>query len=170
MSRGPVVGRILVGAAALGALAGCGRLKPADVCESSTAHTEVATINETASTNSSAIDVAVFCDGSATRTLEPRGAVGNASSLDPAPKTFPPGSAEVLQFLADLDAVGSVSAIHASPASAVLALSGCPKSVSFGTETTISAGGKTSGDIQCLQNPSPADTAIAADSQTLLQK
>jgi hypothetical protein len=69
-------------------------------------------------------------------------------------------------FLTDLDTVGDVSAIPASPANANLQ-SDCAKSGSFGTVTTITAQGKTSGDMQCLKDPTATASALAADCRAL---
>jgi hypothetical protein len=128
---------------------------PSSVDASSSAdRTVVATIVVSLSTNSSEIDVAVYSDGSAERTLGPSRPAGT-TSLDPQPKSYPAGSPEVLMFLCDLAAAGDVSAIPIR--------GDCGKSVSFGTTTTVTAGGKTSGDLQCLQNASAAATALAGD-------
>lgn len=114
----------------------------------------VALIKVSASTNSAEIDVTVYSDGSANRTIGP----ARNSDLDGTPAMFPPGQPAVAQFLADLDAVGSVAAIP---------IGQCGKSVSFGTTTTVTAGGKTSGDLQCLSNPTPAETRLVEDCNTL---
>ena len=136
------------------------------VVNTSAARQPAASIHVTQSTNTSAIDVVAFDDGSAERTL---GASrdGGTTGLDPAPKSYPPLSPEVLAFLCDLRAVGDVSAIPADPGRPYPTLPGCAKSVSFGTVTTVSAGGKTSGDLQCLDNPSAAATALAHDADVL---
>jgi hypothetical protein len=113
-----------------------------------------ASIRVSRSTNSSEIDVVVYSDGSAERTLGPHNPAGT-TSLDPPPKSYPPASLEVMTFLADLAGTGDISTLPV--------VSDCPKSVSFGTETTISAGGKTSVDMQCLANPTPDAMGLAAD-------
>jgi hypothetical protein len=125
----------------------------------------VASIRVTRSTNSSEIDVVAFDDGSAERTLGVTRGAG--TGLDPAAKSYPAGSPEVLTFLCDLSALGDVSAIPADPGGAIPTHSGCAKSASFGTVTTVTAGGKTSGDLQCLENPSAAATALAQDAVVL---
>jgi hypothetical protein len=111
-----------------------------------------ASIHVSRSTNSPEIDVAVNADGSAERT-----AVGGGS-IRPAPMSYPPESPAVEQFLADLVASGDVSQIPTAQ---------CPKSASFGTTMTVTANGKTSGDLQCLQNPTAAQAALAKDCATL---
>ena len=114
----------------------------------------LALIKVSASTNSAEVDVTVYSDGSANRTIGP----ARNSSLDGKPAMFLPGQPAVAQFLADLDAVGNVAAIP---------IGQCPKSTSFGTITTVTAGGKTSGDLQCLKNPTPAETSLAGDCDVL---
>jgi len=114
----------------------------------------VALIKVSASTNSAEVDVTVYSDGSATRTIGP----ARNSVLDVTPAMFLPGQPAVAHFLADLDAVGNVAAIP---------IGQCPKSASFGTTTTVTAGGKTSGDLQCLKNPTAAETSLAADCDAL---
>jgi hypothetical protein len=139
----------------------CGALDPlppagSSLCNGSTDHTQVAAIHVTASTNSPAIDVAVFCDGSAARTISDP-SYPNVTNV--MPRTYDPGSPEVMTFLADADAVADVSTIPID--------AGCPKSVSFGTVTTVSARGQSSGDLQCLANPTPAAAALANDCKLL---
>jgi hypothetical protein len=156
----------LIAAASAGAMAGCGSSGAgprSGVCDGVTATGQVATIHVTRSTNSPELTVAVHCDGSAERTL---GEAGDNNPLDVMPQTYAPSSPEVVMFLTDLDAVGDVSAIPASPANANL-LSDCAKSASFGTVTTITAQGKTSGDMQCLEDPTATASALAADCRVL---
>jgi hypothetical protein len=102
--------------------------------------TELAEIDETASTNSPAIRVTVFDDASAVRTVGAPPQNGDRFE-------YPPGSPAVATFLTDLAAVGDVSQISTSP---------CAKSASFGTVTTVVAAGKTSGDMQCLSSAATA--------------
>ena len=157
----------LIVAAGAWAMVGCGKSggsgQGPSVCGTSPDHTQAATIHVTASTNSPEIFVAVYCDGSAERTLGGSDA-GNVG--DVVPKTYEPSSPDVLKFLTDLDLVGEVSASPASHSPANIG-NECGKSVSFGTVTTIAAGGKTSGDMQCIQNPTPDQTALAADCRVL---
>jgi hypothetical protein len=113
----------------------------------------VALIVESASSNAAEADVTVYSDGSANRTIgSPRG------SFSVSPAMFPAGSPEVVVFLADLTAVGNVSTIQ---------IGQCGKSVSFGTTTTVTANGSTSGDLQCLKNPTAAAAALAMDCAVL---
>ena len=156
-----------IGAASIGPALGCRDTKEttasAALCRGSTAHIEAARIDVTRSTNSPDISVVVYCDGSAERTV---GATSTNSAAEMLPKVYEAGSADVLTFLHDLDVVGDVSAIPASDTPASLP-GECPKSVSFGTVTTVTADGKTSGDLQCLLEPTAAQTALASDARVL---
>jgi hypothetical protein len=114
----------------------------------------VALIHVTRSTNSSAIAVTVFDDASAERSV----AATSIAGRDPPAKSYPAGSPEVATFLCDLTAAGPVSAIPTVM---------CPKSVSFGTFTTITDGDQTSGDLQCLAGASAAAVALAHDCDVL---
>jgi hypothetical protein len=109
---------------------------------------EVAHIRESASTNTPEINVAVYADASAQRTI----AGNNAQYVTN--KTYPAGSADVMTFLTELHLVGDVSKIPTA--------GDCGKSVSFGTETIVSADGMTSGDLQCLLATAPDADAMLA--------
>lgn len=156
-----------IGAASIWPAFGCGETPgtpaTATVCGGSTAHIDAAQINVTRSTNSPDVSVIVYCDGSAERTV---GAESTNSAAEVLPKVYEAGSADVLAFLHDLDAVGDVSAIPASQAPTYRP-DACPKSASFGTVTTVTASGKTSGDLQCLLEPTAAQTALASDARVL---
>jgi len=117
------------------------------------------------STNTPEVDVVVYSDGSAERTV-----LGNMTSLPapvPAgsPRVYPAGSPEVMAFLSDLSASGDLAAIG-DPAPVFWSES-CPKSASFGTTTKVTVGGVTSGDVQCLINPTAAQTALSHDCDVL---
>lgn len=127
--------------------------------DGSVARVLAATVQVSRSTNSPAIEVTVYRDGSAERTL---GALGQRNFRNVMPKVYPPRSPDVVAFLADLDAVGDVSAL---PIAAY-----CPKSASFGTTTTVSARGHSSGDLQCLEAPSAIAKALANDCSSLAWK
>jgi hypothetical protein len=118
-------------------------------------HATAAEIHVSRSTNSPAIDVIMFCDSSAERTLE---SAGDTNDVNATPKVYPPGSPEVMAFLADLNAVGDVSTIPTDY---------CDKPVSFATTITVSDLGKSSGDLECLNYPSASQTALANDCETL---
>lgn len=118
----------------------------------------VAEIVETESTNYPGFDVLVYGDGSAVQTTIPsRGCRYSGSDADVCQSSstdYPPGTPIVMQFIADLQAVGDVSGIQSS---------WCGKSTSFGTYTRVSANGNTSNDLQCMENPTPAQCALYAD-------
>jgi hypothetical protein len=163
-----VASSLLLAEALVMLTAGCGReplsAQSVDgdigVIDTATAAVVVAIIDQSASTNARSSEVVVYSDGSAVRTVEPPAGGflllpdGGSVPLGPAPASFPPGSPEVMRFLADLAVVGDVSAI---------ATSWCPKSVSFGTTTTVWARGEQSGDLQCADSPSPAQAAFISD-------
>jgi hypothetical protein len=130
------------------------------VCDGLTAANQAAIIHVTGSTNSPGLSVTVYCDGSAVRSIG-----ADTNNVGVTPKTYAPRSPEVLMFLSDLDAVGDVSAIAASPADP--RQRECTKSVSFGTMTTITAQGKTSGDIQCITDPTREESVLVADCRVL---
>ncbi|HEY6477472.1 MAG TPA: hypothetical protein VI456_12900 [Polyangia bacterium] len=115
---------------------------------------EVARIVVSASTNSAEVDVVVNSDGSAVRTIGPP----KNDVLDSDPAMFPADSAAGLAFLSDLAAVGDVSMIP---------ITLCGKSASFGTTTEVTAGGVASGDLQCIDNPTEVESALAKDCDTL---
>jgi len=152
-----------------GAVVGrCTGACPPDASADGVAQSLVATIVYSRSTNSPEIDVLVFSDGSAERTVieDLRLIIPDAGpTMSGSPRTYPAGSPEVTQFLADLAAVPDLAATG-DPG---LSIGGerCPKSVSFGTRTTVTAGEVTSGDLQCLSNPTAAQTALANDAMVL---
>ena len=131
------------------------------VCGGLTERVQAAVVHMTASSNSPPIDVVIYCDASAERTLAsdlPNNNVGIT------PRTWAAGSPEIVKFLAELDASGDVSQFSVT-------IYGCAKSASFGTVTTITALGKTSGDVQCLRYfPSPAEDALRRDCDLLTEK
>jgi len=112
----------------------------------------VAECSESASTNSGAITVLVYSDGSATRTVGPPNWGPYVCPDGGCDSYYPPGS--LTYFLEDLRAVGDLSNIKGA---------WCGKSASFGTTTTVAANEKTSVDLQCMQNPTPAQCALYYD-------
>lgn len=96
-------------------------------------------------------------DTSADRTLGPS-RPGGHPGRDTPPKTYDAGAPEVAAFLSDLAEIGDVSAIP---------IGQCSKSISFGTVTTVTVDGTTSGDLQCLKTPSLTSAALAADCAVL---
>lgn len=121
-------------------------------------HALVGEIFESASTNARSMKVEVFADASAERSLGPPTQLeeqtdGGLGALDGTPKTFPPASADVLVFLQALAAVNDLSAIPIRRS--------CTKSISFGTTTTVTANGQTTGDLQCIDSESDAGDVTA---------
>ncbi len=115
---------------------------------------DVATISLSASTNTPSVLMIVYSNAAADEIVGPTvGAPGYSS-------TYPPGSPDVVAFLSDLAAVGNVAAIPTGDQ--------CSKSVSFGTTTTVSAGGNTSGDLQCLTDPTAAEVRLVMDCARLV--
>jgi hypothetical protein len=118
----------------------------------------VASIHVTASTNSGTIGVVVYSDGSAVRTTGTARVDG--STLTPDPAVFPAASPPVIAFLCDLAAAGPVMQIPIT--------GGCAKSASFGTTMSVTAGGQSSGDLECLApEASPAANALSHDCDVL---
>lgn len=111
------------------------------------------------STNSPEFRVTVLNVGSASRAVIAPD--GTPSVL----RSFPRGSSEGTLFLYDLQTVGDLSA--AGDPGPIFGES-CGKSASFGTQTNIVSLGVSSGDLQCLVNPTPAQTALARDTDVLL--
>jgi hypothetical protein len=106
----------------------------------------LAIINVSGSTNTFPYSITVYQDGSAKAAVE-----GSTSS-----ETLPPKTVNIVQLQGLLNQIGDVSKI---------ANGSCAKSVSFGTTTTISYNGNTSGDLQCLKDDSTeprADKDLAA--------
>jgi len=123
-------------------------------------HALVGEIFQSASTNARSMKVEIFADASAERTIGPPTADeaqtdGGLGPLDGTPKSFPPGSPDVLVFLQALAGVNDLSAIPIRR--------NCTKSISFGTTTTVRANGQTSGDLQCVDSESDAGDATAGE-------
>src|SRR5581483_1670880 len=132
----------------------------------------VANIVLSSSTNSPEIAVEVDQEGSAERVLvAPDGGLLSAGSDGglsiPPPHTFPAGSPEVTRFLYDLRLAGDIRQVG-DPGP--IFGEACAKSASFGTTTkvTLFADGETSGDLQCLLNPSDAQLALVRDVDVLV--
>jgi len=112
----------------------------------------LATITRSRSTNSRGYEVVIRNDGSATAEIG-----GSSFALRTEPsrsQQFPPGTIDTKTLRRLLTEISDVSRIPIGP---------CAKSVSFGTRTQISYGGKTSGDLQCVRQQ-----ALGGD-QALLQ-
>ena len=112
-------------------------------------------ITNSGSTNTPGSTLTLNTDGSGSlmysRDSYDMSAVGNSSRF--VDKTFPAGTFNVAQLENLLTQIGDVSAIPDH---------GCIKSISFGSTTTITYLGKTSGDISCLTN---ADLKIYLDTK-----
>jgi hypothetical protein len=121
------------GVSAAGATSCVGELAP------DTSRTVVAVFNESASTNADAYVFSLNSDGSAVGSP-----VLTTRDVDFTKQLciLPPGTAEALACIDSLRQVGDVSSIPIEY--------DCPKSVSFGTETTVTCDGHTSGDLQCV--------------------
>jgi hypothetical protein len=108
---------------------------------------DLATIIESRCTNFLGYNVVVHNDGSAT--VEIRGAM----------QQFPPETIDTTKLRSPLTTIGDVSRIP---------IGFCAKSASFGTTTKIAYAGKTSGDLQCVQQQaSGGDPALLQASQDL---
>jgi len=108
-------------------------------------------ITNSGSTNTRASTLTINTDGSGSSMYRKDTTAGNSSRF--VDKTFPAGTFKVAQLKNLLTQIGDVSAIPDH---------GCIKSISFGSTTTITYQGKTSGDISCL---SKADLKIYLDAK-----
>ena len=106
-------------------------------------------ITNSGSTNTPESTLKINTDGSGSLEYRKDTTAGNSSRF--VDKTFPAGTFKVAQLKNLLTQIGDVSAIPDH---------GCIKSISFGSTTTITYLGKTSGDISCLSN---ADLKIYLD-------
>jgi len=118
-----------------------------------------AQITLTSSTNSPEFRVAVDNLGNVERSVVDL--TGTPRDL----RSFPVASPEATLFLYDLHAVGDLSTV--GDPGPIFGES-CGKSGSLGTQTKIVSLGVSSGDMQCLVNPTPEQTALAHDADVLL--
>jgi len=122
---------------------------------SNSANNIVAVITNSGSTNTPGFTLTLYTDGSGALTYKQD---LNAQRFHRyADKKFPPGTFDSNQYTSILTQINDVSAIPDH---------GCLKSVSFGTTTTITYKGKTSGDLSCLSNQ---DQKIYLDLKQLVQ-
>lgn len=113
----------------------------------------LATIMQSGCTNTCAYDVAISDDGSATATT-----IATTHSLVTEQK-FPAGTIDTATLRDLLTEIRDVSRIPTGI---------CPKPASFATTTRITYAGKTSGDLQCIQQPeSGGDQALLHESEQL---
>jgi hypothetical protein len=122
---------------------------------------EVARIRNSGSANRPAVQVIVYADASAVRMVESRGTIPDSGEVPNfvTERTYPAGSPFIIQFMEDLAAAGDVALIPTVT---------CAKSVSFGSTTEVTAGGRTSGDLQCAsKDVTPAQAALIQDCELL---
>ena len=131
---------------ALGAVGCAGGSAPPPV------RADQATIVQSASTNTRSISLVVTRGGSVTYTLGNT----NGTTLTPVTGIVAIAASTASQLFADLDAASPLSALPGS---------GCVKSVSFGTSTTIVYGGQTTPDVSCETNP--AETSLYNDTRPI---
>ena len=112
-------------------------------------------ITNSGSTNTPESTLTINTDGSGSLMYHKDTTAGNSNRF--VDKTFPAGTFKVAQLKNLLAQIGDVSAIPDH---------GCIKSISFGSTTTITYLGKTSGDISCL---SKADLKIYLDAKEQVQ-
>ncbi len=114
-------------------------------------------IAQSRSTNTLGYRLVIHNDGSATAGIGNSGVTSGAGASRS--QQFPPGTVDAATLRRLLDRIVDVSKIPTGF---------CPKSVSFGTRTTITYAGKTSGDLQCVRpRPSTANAAPLAASEDL---
>lgn len=112
----------------------------------------LATIIQSGSTNTRGYKIVIHNDGSASEEIN--SASSDSRTEPPLSQRFPPGTIDTKTLRRLLMVIGDVSRIP---------IGACAKSVSFGTHTQINYANKTSGDLQCIQQP-----ALGGD-QALLQ-
>jgi len=119
---------------------------------------DLATIIQSGSTNTRAYRVVIHNDGSATAVT-----IGATHAMVTR-QEFPSGTIDTKTLRRLLAEIGDVGRIPTG---------NCVKSVSFGTRTQISFAGKTSGDLQCIRQPSsggdPALVQASADLSKFIQ-
>ena len=115
----------------------------------------LATILQSGSTNSRAYKVAIHNDGGASVEFNDASSDSRGGPL----QQFPHGTIDVVTLRRLLTEIGDVSKIQTG---------GCAKSASFGTRTQIGYAGKTSGDLQCVEQTAPAgDQMLLHESEHL---
>jgi hypothetical protein len=107
--------------------------------DSQDARAVLAVITNSGSTNSPGSQLIIHNDGSGSLTSQPR--LWQLPSKQNVNKTFPPGTFDSRQLARILAEIRDLSAVPGH---------GCFKSISFGTSTTITHNGKTSGDLSCI--------------------
>lgn len=101
----------------------------------------LAVITNSGSTNAPGSTLTIYQDGSGSLVYQKGSNSARFSTFHD--RTFPSGTFDSHQLTSLLNEIKDVSAIPNH---------GCMKSVSFGSTTTITAQGKTSGDLSCLSS------------------
>lgn len=114
----------------------------------------LAVITNSGSTNMPGSTFTIYKNGSGALTYQKRATQIGFHQED---KTFPAGTFDISQLEKTLAQIADVSTIPNH---------NCVKSVSFGSTTTITYQGKTSGDLSCLSN---ADAQIFLDLKHLVE-
>lgn len=113
-------------------------------------------ISTSASTNSAPWKLYISPDGSGSLVTSPMTHGITYKNMSYAIGTFP-----YYQIVSDLSAIGNIGGIPGHS---------CPKSVSFGTSTTISFNNKTSGDISCINSGDPKSYQNLWNQTTLAER
>ncbi|GAC1342428.1 MAG: hypothetical protein NVS4B7_01740 [Ktedonobacteraceae bacterium] len=123
----------------------------------------LAVITNSGSTNTPQSTLTVNTDGSGSLHYQKDGcACVQQNSNRFVDKTFPVGTFNIAQLKSTLTQAGDVSAIPNH---------GCIKSVSFGSTTTVTYQGKTSGDLSCLSNTDlKIYLSVKAEVQTIYEQ
>ncbi len=120
------------------------------------AHGVLAVITNSGSTNSPGSQLIIYNDGSGYLTFQQR--PWQQPSKQYVNKTFPPGTFDSSQLARILAQIHDITSVPGH---------GCFKSISFGSTTTITYNGKTSGDISCI---SGADERVYQDLASLVKR
>ncbi len=104
----------------------------------------LATINVSGSTNTLPYSLSIYSDGSIV-----------AAARNEKSPGFPAKTADAGELLGLLDKAGNITNVKSSGE--------CAKSASFGTVTTLTYNGQTSGDLQCVYGNPPSQYKNLAD-------
>jgi hypothetical protein len=103
-------------------------------------------ITNSGSTNSAGWELSINSDGSGTLS-SPYGREDGHDVVPSHTYPYPKGTFSIANLTATITKIGNITGITGGEL--------CMKSVSFGTETTISFNGQTSGDISCIFSEDP---------------
>jgi hypothetical protein len=131
------------------------RLEVMASSSSQDAHAVLAVITNSGSTNSPGSQLIIRNDGSGSLTFQLR--PWQQPSKHYENKTFPPGTFDSRQLARILAEIHDLSTVPGH---------GCFKSISFGSTTTITHNGKTSGDISCIAG---TDAPLFQDLRNVVQ-